>query len=503
MSAPASASVVSQTLARSRLGVFAVVFTVLAAAAPMTVVAGGATGGFSVTGLTGIPLGYLVIAVLLMLFSVGYVAMARGIVHAGAFYTYISHGLGKLAGVASAFVAVLSYNMMQVGLYGGFGVGLAALMTAELGITAPWWAWALAAWLVIVWLGGRRIEANGKVLAVLLIGEIAISLLFASVQVAPPAGGEVSFATLSPGNLFVGLLSAAVVLVVTVAGFVGFENTAVYGEETRDPQRTVPRATYLAVAVVGVLYGFCTWAMTVAAGPDRIVERATTEGSDLIFNLSAPYLPELVITLGRVLFVSSLGAALIAFHNTAARYHYALGREGVLPAVLGRTSPQTKAPVNGSRLQSAIGFAGIAAFAVFGWDPFLQMFFGLTVAAGFGVLILLTLTSIAVAVYFARPGNRAGVGAARGIVAPLVAAGLLGVLVVATALEFDVLIGAGPDSPLRWGLPASFLVCAVLGFLWALFLKARRPAVWAVIGLGAHREATPATGGVHGAGARR
>jgi amino acid transporter len=493
---------VSKTLARSRLGVWPVVFSVLAAAAPLTVIGGGATGGFGTTGLTGIALAYLVTAAILMIFSVGYVAMSRKIVSAGAFYTYIAHGLGKAWGVAGSFVAVYAYNVMQIGLYGGFGVGLAAFVTAEFGGTAPWWVWAFIGWLVVAWLGGRRIDLNGRVLAVLLIGEIAVALVLAVVQVAHPADGEVTYTTLEPANLFTGL-AGLVACAVTIAGFVGFENTAVLSEETRDPQRTVPRATYLAVAVVGLLYTFCAWAMTVAAGPDRIVERATAEGSELIFSLSAPYLPAFVITVGRFFFVTSVFAALIAFHNIAGRYFYALGREGVLARRLGHTSPKTKAPVSGSVLQTAIGGAGIAVFALAGWDPFLQMFFWLTVLGGVGVLILMTGTSIAVVVYFTQPGNRDGVGTARGILAPIAATVLLAVILVATVLNFDVLTGVAPTSPLRWILPASFGAAAVLGLLWALYLKTRRPEVYAAVGLGANRPEAPATGtAVVGAGAQ-
>ncbi|WP_199512193.1 APC family permease [Nucisporomicrobium flavum] len=489
MSEPSSPSVLSQTLARSRLGVGPVVFTVLAAAAPLTVVAGGATAGFAVTGLTGIALAYLVMAAILMIFSIGYVAMARQIVNAGAFYTYITQGLGKRSGVAASFVAVLGYNVMQVGLYGGFGVVLAAFIKEQFHTTLPWSVWALFGWMAIAWLGGRRIDLSGRVLAVLLIGEIAVALLFAAVQLAHPAGGEVSFTTLSPGNLFTGPV-AAVAGATAIAGFVGFENTAVYSEETRDPQRTVPRATYFAVAFVGLIYGFCTWAMIVATGPDHIVERATAEGSELIFTLSAPYLPSFVITLGHLFFITSLFAAALSFHNTSARYHFALGREGVLPAVLGRTSPRTKAPLSGSLLQTIIGLAGIAAFAVFGWDPFLQMFFWLTVLGGFGVLILMVFTSIAVAAYFTRPRNRGSVGAIRGVIAPIVAAALLAVVLVATVAKFDVLTGVDPASPMRWILPGSFAVAGLLGFLRALYLKARRPTVYAAIGLGANRDTT-------------
>jgi amino acid transporter len=381
----------------------------------------------------------------------GYVAMSRKVVNAGAFYTYITHGLGRPAGVAGSFVAVAAYNLMQTGLYGGFGVAAHDFAAAHLSLSAPWWAWAMAAWAVIAILGGRRIDLNGRVLAVLLIAEIAIAVILAVVQVAHPAGGALSFTTLSPGNLFTVGLGAA--LATAIAGYVGFEGTAVFSEESKDPRKTVARATYLALAIIGLLYAFCAWAMSVATGPDQIVAKATSDGSQLIFNLSSPYLPAAVITLGQLLFVTSLFAALLAFHNTAARYHYALGREGVLPAVLGRTSPKTRAPIYGSLLQTAIALVVISTYVIAAWDPFTRMFFWLTVLGGLGVLILMSATSVAVLVYFFHPHHRDGVGAARGILAPALATIALGAMLSVTLTQIPTLLGVDPSSPLRWQLP--------------------------------------------------
>lgn len=486
------ASPVTTALARARLGVWPLVWIVMAAAAPLTVVAGGATAGFAVTGLTGIPLGYVVVALILAVFSVGYLAMSRKIVNAGAFYTYITHGVGKPAGVSGAFVAVTAYNVMQTGLYGGFGVAAHDFADAHLGIDAPWWAWALTAWALIAFLGGRRIDLNGRVLAVLLLAEIGIAIILALVQVANPAGEGVSFTTLSPGNLFAAGLGAA--LATAIAGFVGFEGTAVFSEESKDPQKTITKATYLALAIIGLLYAFCAWAMSVATGPENIVGRATEEGSQLIFNLSGAHLPAVVITLGQLLFVTSLFAALLAFHNTAARYFYVLGREGVLPSAMGRTSPKTRAPISGSLLQTVIAFVVIATYAVAGWDPFTRMFFWLTVLGGLGVLILMTATSIAVLVYFTNARNRSDVGVGQGIVAPALAALALGTVLWVTLSQMPTLLGVDPTDSLRWQLPGIFAVAAVAGLLWAFVLKARKPEVYAVIGLGAHsviNESTP------------
>ncbi|RSM43874.1 amino acid permease [Actinoplanes sp. ATCC 53533] len=483
-----TAGTVTATLARSRLGVWPLVFTVMAAAAPLTVVAGGATTGFAVTGITGIPIAYVIIALVLAVFSVGYVAMSRRILNAGAFYTYVTHGLGKPLGVGSAFVALVGYNTMQIGLYGGFGGVLAPFLAARFGVHLPWWLCAYAAWAIVALLGVRRIDLNSRVLAILLIAEIAVAVGYAIVQVSHPAPGGITVTTLSLGNVLTGGIGAA--LAVAVAGFVGFEGTAVFSEESKDPHKTVARATYLALTIIGLLYAFCAWAMSVATGPDRIVDAARSDGTELIFTLVAPYVGQTMIDLGHLLFITSLFAALLAFHNTAARYFFALGREGVLPGILGRTSPRTRAPLTGSLTQTALAALVLAVYAIAGWDPIVRLFFWLTVLGGLGVLILMVATSIAVIAYFARPANRADLGVGRGLFAPIVATAALGAVLVVTLDQFATLLGVDPASDLRWQLPAVYAVAAAVGVVWALILRTTRPQTYAAIGRGANSVTT-------------
>jgi amino acid transporter len=477
-------SKVTAVLAQGRLGVWPVVCLVLAAAAPLTVVFGGATTGFAVTGITGIPVSYLAIGVILAVFAAGYVAMSRKIVNAGAFYTYVSHGLGRPSGVGASFVAVLAYNAMQIGLYGGLGPVLGLFLHSRFDVSAPWYVWAFAGWAIVAVLGVLRIDINGRVLAVLLVAEIITAVIFSVVAVAHPAGAHVSFDTLSPRHLVGAGIGAA--LAIAITGFVGFENTAVFSEESKNPRRTIAIATFIAVAIIAVLYGFGAWSMTVGTGPDHIVQRSTQEGTELFFNLAAPYVGQLLVDLGHVLFVTSLFAALLSFHNTAARYHFALGREGVLPRFLGRTSARTRAPWTGSLVQTILAAIVLGVYAAQGWDPITRLFFWITVLGGLGVLILMAGTSIAVIGYFAHRANRDGVSWWSALIAPVLAAiALTGVLGV-TLRQFATLLGVAPTDPLRWQFPGLYLVAAVIGVVWALFLRVKKPQVWAGIGRGAN-----------------
>jgi amino acid transporter len=476
-----TSSNVANTLARSRLGTASVVIFVMAAAAPLTVTAGGATSGFAITGSQGIPVAYLAVAVILALFAVGYVAMSRHLVNAGSFYSYVSRGLGRPAGVGAAFIAVLAYNAMQIGLYGGFGAVLSGWLDTRFGVSIEWWACALAGWAVVAVLGLLRIDLNGVVLAVMLAAEVVVAAVFAVVMVAHPADGQVSLSTLNPSFLVASGIGAA--LVTAVTGFVGFEATTVFSEETRDPKRTVARATYIAVAVTGLLYGGSAWALTVATGPDNIVAASQQHSTELIFVLVQPHLGQFAVDLGHMLFVTSLFAALLSFHHTVGRYLFSLGREKVLPRFLGQTSRRTGAPKFGSLAQSLLALTVLIGYAIAQADPIIHLFFWVTVTGGLGVLILMTLTSAAVIGFFAR--DRRGESFWRRIGAPILATIALGTVLYLTVSQFDVLLGVGPESPLRSGFPLSFAIAAVVGVGWALLLKSRHPQVYDGIGQGA------------------
>jgi amino acid transporter len=483
---PGRTSPVAATLAANRLGVPAVIFFVMSAATPLTVVAGVITTGYATTGLTGIPFAFVIIGLLLGLFSVGYVAMARRMANAGAFYAYVAQGIGRPLGVGAAWVALLAYNALQVGLYGAIGAATQPLLQQWFGIMPPWWVIAITAWAVTAALGIRRIDLNGKVLAVLLLAEVAIIVVYSLSSLTHPAAGRFTVDTLAPGNLFGPGVGA--VLVLAVLGFIGFEAAVVFSEESRDPQRTVRTATYLSVALIAVLYTLSAWAMTVATGPDRIVEVSRAEGTEVIFNLAATHLGQAMVDIGHALFATSIVAAMISFHNTTARYMFALGRERVLPAALGRASRRSGAPRPASLWQSLIGLTVIVTYAIAGWDPLIQLFFWAGTSGGLGVLFLLTTTSGAVIAFFGRDPHDENPW--RRVIAPAAATIALTTVSIVAIGNFATLLGVPDNHILASAVPAGFLAAAILGTAWGMILKRTRPDVYATIGLGARGATT-------------
>lgn len=473
--APVAPGNVTAALARDRLGIPSVVYFVLAGVAPLTVTAGVVTTAYAVTGVTSIPAAFILVAVVLCVFSVGYVAMSRHISNAGAFYAFISRGLGREAGVAGALIALVAYNLLQVGLYGMFGPFMESYIQQKANVDIKWWIYALAAWAVVTVLGLIRVDLSGKVLGVLLSVEVVVIIALSIYGGIHPAGGHVSYHTLNPSDLTKGGIGAA--LAVAVLGYVGFEQSPVYAEEARNPKRTIPVATYLSLIVIAVVYAGASWVMAVYYGDGKVASVASQEGPGALFGMGNDFLNNA----GQVLFLTSLFAAALAFHNACWRYAFALGREQVLPGPLGRTGTNG-VPKTASAVQSAIGLAVIVIYAVGGWNPMTDLFFWLGTTGGFGILILLAITSIAVVAYFAR--NSAAENIWRRAVAPGLAAIALVVMTYLVANNFSLLLGYSSPSVAGKILPALYLVAAIIGVGWALYLRTDRPDTYAVIGLG-------------------
>ncbi|HEY5989507.1 MAG TPA: hypothetical protein VIV12_24485 [Streptosporangiaceae bacterium] len=177
-------------------------------------------------------------------------------------------------------------------------------------------------------------------------------------------------------------------------------------------------------------------------------------------------------------------------HNCTWRYLFALGREGVLPAALGRTGGNS-IPKAASLTQSATGLAVITAYAVAGWDPMTRLFFWLGAMGGLGIVVLLAVTAVAVIVFFGRDPRGESTWAR--LTAPSLAAALLGGVAALAVAHYHTLLGVPPGAVAAWALPAAYAALAVIGVAWGLALKARRPQTYATIGLGPSAVLAPHT----------
>ena len=177
-------------LDRGSVGTWGMSFFTVSASAPMTVLAGSVVATYAVTGSRGVPLSFVVLAIALWPFTVGYTAVSRHVSHAGVFYAYLARGMSRTAGVAGGALALLAYNSIQICLYGLLGFSLTTFVP-DVGLA--WWGWAIVAWIVIGVFGLLHIQLNAKVLAVTLGLEILVIILFDLAALNHPLDGHVQF----------------------------------------------------------------------------------------------------------------------------------------------------------------------------------------------------------------------------------------------------------------------------------------------------------------------
>ncbi|MCI3275645.1 APC family permease [Streptomyces cylindrosporus] len=476
-----------RALRADRLGTGGLLLSVLAATAPLMVVAGVMPTTFAVMGIVGQPLLFVALGVVLVLFSVGYAEMSRHVHNAGAFYAYISRGLGGTAGAGAALVALVAYNALQVGIYGIFGFEVSGLIAKYADAQVAWWIPALVALAVVGALGWLKIDINARVLGVLLVIEVILVVIFDFAAIGDPASEGLSLHAFNPDTLTGAGVGTA--LCFCIAAFLGFEQAPVYAEETSRPHILVPRVMFFAVAGVAVFFAVSSWALTVAAGPSEVVGVARKESAGMLFTLTDDRLGSTFTDVLHILFVTGMFAALLSFHNVVARYTFAMGREGLLPAAFGRTTGSSGAPGTGSLLQTAVAAVIVIVFAIADdkptgdpTAPVLHLFTWFGNIGALGVILLMAAASVSVIVFFARRGA-AGAQAWRLGTSALAAVALL-VIAGYTVKDFDVLVGAGPDSALSWVLPGTVFLALVVGLVQGLVLRSRAPERHARIGLG-------------------
>ncbi|WP_026621470.1 amino acid transporter (plasmid) [Ensifer sp. WSM1721] len=468
-------------LRKNSLGVGAVTFLVVSAAAPLTAVAGGVPLSMLLGNGAGIPLTFLLVTALLLLFSVGYVAMARHIRNAGAFYAYTAQGLGGLMGGAAALIAILAYNAMQIGVFGLFGAATSGFFAQQVGLVLPWWVWTYIGIAAVAVFGYRRVDLSAKVLTVLVVLEYLVVLVIDAAILFTGGDSGLSAAPFTPTAFWGG--TPAIGILFCFAAFIGFEATTIYSEEAREPQKTVPRATYISVLTIGLFYMLTSWLMVNGAGVDKLVPelQGLADPTTFLFGLAERYVGHGITVVMSILFITSLFAGVLAFHNGVARYMYVAGREGLLPKSVGVTHPEFQSPHVGSAIQTIIAVLVVAIFAFTGQDPVLALFSWLTNVGTLAIILLMAFTAFAIVAFFGRnPGLESNILVTK--ILPVVTGVILLGLVYYIAVNFGAIAGA--NGVLAVLLPGLVLVAALIGFVAAARLKSADVVGFARLGAG-------------------
>ena len=360
-SASATAPASVHSLHHNALGFPALIFVCMAAIAPaasmlfnmpvMASQAGAAT-----------PLAFLLSAVGVLLLGVPVVYFARRLSSAGGFATWVRHGLGSRAAFQVGWLMLGAYALFEAALQATVGSSLDLTLSA-LGLHLPggWVSYALALTLVVGALSYVDVTSSVWVMAPFAVAEVlALLVLDAVITLKGGVAGHDLLHTFTPAGATVkgavpgGLLGIGLAMVLGILAFVGFETGAVYGEEARHPRRTIPFAIFSLLIFLAVLYVWTAYSATIGVG--------WQQAGTVLGNVNAA--PQQYITLAGEFVGSWLGSALVVFvltsnfassfamHQAMVRYLYALGRDGLLPRLFGRTHARWHSPYLATFAQS-------------------------------------------------------------------------------------------------------------------------------------------------------
>jgi amino acid transporter len=285
------------------------------------------------------------------------------------------------------------------------------------------------------------------------------------------------------GEVSIAAGAAAVGIFMAFWSWVGFEMAPNYAEESIDAKRIVPQSLYLSVIGLGVFYTLISWC-AVSAFPTEgdMLAKAVGDSGNFFLAPLEQFVGGWAKELMAVLILTSSFACGMAFHNTAARYMYSLGREGVIPSALGKTHAIYKSPYVASIAQSVLATLWIVLYALFNGfdDPNAQAYLGvytLFAVLGTGLLLVLqAVVSLAIVNYFRKHG---GGNVISTMVAPLISFAVQVWLVYLLVANLGTFAGT---SSFANAIPAIGAAVIIIGLIWGFVLKATNPIAFNNIG---------------------
>jgi amino acid transporter len=414
------------------------------------------------------PLVYLLCLVAMLITASGVMEMARALPSAGAFYTYVTRGLGPRAGFVTGGLMFVAYALLPPAEIGLIGSYLQSTFRAELNINIPWWVIGLIPAIVMTVLAFEGIHSSLRVAMVLFTVEVAIVVLLAVIVLASGGTDGITakpFAPSSSPHGFGGLVNG---FIFAALSFVGFEGAATLGEEVREPRKRIPKAIVWSVLLVGGIYLFCVWAESIGLG--RAGMNGLT-GSGTPWNDLAGKYAEWMKWPVIIAAVSSMFAVMVNSNNGIVRIMHTMGREGLLPKALGHIDPKRRTPSYAVAVQGI--FSVVLAFVVGavagglgdptgGSNVYGYLGFLLTM----GILPVYVLTNVAAIRFFRARGD---FSILRHAILPGLGALLMVGLIVGQII-------AQTDAPYTW-FPWVIVAWVAVVAAFAVWLGVRRPDV--------------------------
>jgi amino acid transporter len=268
---------------------------------------------------------------------------------AGAIYDYlrrISPAFGLFAAGIYFFgtLTLDSAGFLVIGLLGS------QVFATYLNLNLPFWVFGLVALVLIVTLNTLGIRLTTRVQLVLSALSAIPLLILAIAIIAHGGDGGNTLQAFNPAavpsaptivptaGIFPGILFA-------ITLFIGFETSAVLGEETKDPRRSIPRAVVGTVIITGVFYLLMIYASDIGFGLGNSAKWASDPAP--LDTLATRYVGSWLAVLVDIAVLFDALVVMSAFMATTSRGMFALARHQLLPPPLARISARFRTPVGG------------------------------------------------------------------------------------------------------------------------------------------------------------
>jgi amino acid transporter len=266
----------------------------------------------------------------------------RRITSAGTFYKFICQSFGTSTAFVAGMVLLLAYVLqspLNTNLFGGF---LNQTLASDFGVHISWWILMLFIVLAVGALAWYSVHTSMRFDLAFVIAEVSVAgILLLLIIFKGGDSGQVpsSFLPTHSPSGFGGLGEAFVFIVLA---FFGFESSTTVAEEVRNPRRNLPIALIGSVVLTGLWFSFAMYSIIVGYGAQHVSQISSATAP--LHDLANRYIGGWYANLVDLAAVSAIIAVLLAIHTANFRVIYALGRDGALPKLLGRTHPKYKTP---------------------------------------------------------------------------------------------------------------------------------------------------------------
>ncbi len=298
----------------------------------------------------------------ILLLGVSVLYFANRLSSAAGFSTWVRHGLGKGAAFQTGWLMLGGYALFEAALQATVGGSLDInLSTIGFHIIGGWVTYSVILTLVIGVLSYFALSTSIWIMAPFAVLEVlALVILDAAISIRGGASGHDFVHTFLPAGSVIkgvapgGMLGIGIAMALGILSFVGFETAAVYGEEARNPRRTIPIAVFSLIIGLAILYTWTAYSATIGVGWQN--------AGTVLGNVANA--PQQYITLAGTFVGTWLGVALVVFvitsnfasafamHQAMVRYFYDMGRAGIFPKSVSRTHPRWQSPYIASIVQT-------------------------------------------------------------------------------------------------------------------------------------------------------